>query len=314
VLGDSHARFIGSIFTTSLYNLVSKSVSGLKWIDYYDQKYSVCALLSLPEIQSHLSQASGVLFLVGTNSVRIMPARKIISQVQQIILSVQQNYPHLNQSKKISVSLTFPCFKTTRRFPTETSLISNINLYNEELKLLSLQMNFNILDFNITNDHLANDNMHIHASFHDDMLKSIMNHFDQLIRTIPTTTTTTTTDPILSLPSTSSSASDQEKSSKHSKRSREALDRQNKKNQEKMKIKQQQHKIMRKIHHQWTISQTKQYLDSLNIRYARIQSITNNILRILFNNQDDQDFADSHLGIDKFNENCYKEFVNNHSS
>ena len=76
----------------------------------------------------------------------------------------------------------------------------------------------------------------------------------------------------------------------------------------------QQHKIMRKIHHQRTISEVKLYVGLLNIRYARIQSITNSILRVLFNNQDGQDFADNHLGIDKFNENCYKEFINNHPS
>jgi hypothetical protein len=226
LLGDSHLGFIRSTLSTSSYSLIPTSIRGLKWIDYYDQKYSAYALLSSPGIQSHPSQASGVLFLIGTNSVRIMPARKMISLVQQLILSVQQNYPHLNQPEKISISLAFPCFKTTRRFPTETSLMFNINLYNEKLKLLSSQMNFTITDFQITNYHLANDNMHIHSSFHRDILKSIINHFNQVIQTI---STTTTTNPIPSLSSTSSSASNKEKSSKHSTRSREALNRQNKK-------------------------------------------------------------------------------------
>jgi hypothetical protein len=295
VLGDSHAKHIGPNFSTSSYSLITRSIRGLKWIDNYNQNLCVYALLSLPEIQSYLSQANAILFLVGTNSVRIFPATKIISQIQQIILFVQQNYPHLNQHEKIFIPLTFPCFKTTSRFPTETSLISNINSYNEQLQLLSSQMNFNIINFDITPADLANDHMHIHS---DELIRnSIIKHFDQVIQTISTRTTTIGSNP--SLPSTSSSN-----------RSREALQARNKKRHEKRKIKQQQHQIKRKIHHQWTNAEIKQYLDSLHIQYGYIPPVYGNILRIQFNTQEDQDFADKHLGMDIFNENHYQEFVN----
>jgi hypothetical protein len=305
VLADSHAKFIPSNFSTSSYSLITRSIPGLKWIDNYDPKLSVYALLSLPEIQSSLSQAKAVLFLVGTNSVRILPARKIVSQIQELIFSVQQNYPHLNQSGKISISLTFPCFKTTCRYPTEQSLISNINLYNKELISLSSQLNFNILDFHINNYHLANDNMHIQFRFRDHIINSIINHFDQVIETI----STTTTDSNPSLPSTSSSTSDQIEPTKKSK-SRAVLDRKNKKRFEQLKLKRQEHTIKRKIHHQWTAALIKQYLDLLQVKYSRIPPVYHRILRIVFNNQHDQDLGEKQIGIDIFDENHYQEFVN----
>jgi len=324
LLADSHMKFIRSTFTTPSYDLVTRAIPGLKWIDKYDQKLSVYALLSLPDIQSSLSQANAVLFSVGTNSVRIIPATEIISQVEQIILFVQQSYPHLNQPEKISISLTFPCFKTTRRFSTERSLMSNINLYNEKLKLLSSHMNFNIIDFHITDSHLANDNMHIQSRFQDRIFNSIINHFNQIVQTTSTTITITTEDsnpPLASaststpaLTSTGTSTSNKEQTSQSSFRNQEALQRRNEQRHLKMKIKQQQHVIKRKIHHQWTIPQIKQYLDSLNIHYARIPSIYKNIFRLKFSNQDEQDSADAQLGIDVFDENHYKEFINNRPS
>ncbi len=114
-------------------------------------------------------------------------------------------------------------------------------------------------------------------------------------------TFSTSTDPIPELAS---------KPSQSSHRSREAITRRNKKRHQKLNIKRQQHKIKRKIHHQWTMIQIKQYLDLLHIKHARILPIYKKILRLQFNNQHDQDFADEQLGIDVFNENHYQEFVN----
>jgi hypothetical protein len=308
-------NFIKHPISTSSYRVITRAIRGLSWFHKYNQDLSLHTLLSLPEIQSFLSQATAVLFCVGTNSVRVLSARQIISQVEHIVLSVQQNYPHLNQPGKISISLTFPCFKTTYRFPTETSLISNINLYNEQLKILSSQMNFNILDFEITNSNLANDYMHIQQSCHADIIKHIINHFDQVIQTTATThsisSLSPTSDPNLPLPS---SSSDQIKSSKNSKRSSEAQKRHNKQRSQILQMKHQQHTIKKKIYHQWTVVEVKQYLDSLHIPYVRIPPIYKNLLKIHFRNQDDQDLAAARLEIDLFNENKYKEFISHQSS
>jgi tRNA isopentenyl-2-thiomethyl-A-37 hydroxylase MiaE len=81
-----------------------------------------------------------------------------------------------------------------------------------------------------------------------------------------------------------------------------------------MKIKQQQHTIKRKIHHQWNILQIKQYLDLRHIRYACIPRIYKSILKIRFKNQDDQDLADTQLEVDIFNEHNYQEFISNQPS
>ncbi|CAF2146102.1 unnamed protein product [Rotaria magnacalcarata] len=279
VLADSHAKFISTTYTTLSFCLIARSIPGLKWFDYYDAKHFVHAILSLPEIKFALSQATAMLFLVGTNS----------------------------STWKISISLTFPCSKTTARFPTEQSLLSNINIYNEELQLLSAVMNFKILHFHMINNHLAQDNMHIHFRHH--IFNSIIHHFDQVNQTISTAiitpTSTSIADPTSSLPS----SSDQIKINKKSK-SRAVLDRKNKKRFEQLKLKRHQHTIKRKIHHQWTAALIKEYLDSIHIKYSRIPSVYNKILRIMFNNQHDQDTAAEQIGIDIFGENHYQEFVN----
>ncbi|CAF1427052.1 unnamed protein product [Adineta steineri] len=305
VLADSHAKRIPKFISTSSYSLVTRSISGLSWINDTKPELSIYALLSSSDIRSSLSQADAVLFFVGTNSVRFFPAREIIHQVQQIIFSVQQNYPHLNQPGKISISLTFPCFYPLRgRFLED--LIYNIHVYNEQLRFLSTTMNFNILDFHITNYHLDGDKMHIQPRFLGYIINSITNHFDQVIETVsPPTLPTPPTPPASAVP-------DNKKAPQSSNRSSEALQLRNKKRHEKRKEKQQKHQIKRKIHYQWINDEIKQYLDSLNIKYAYIPPVYGNILRIQFNNKIDQDFADEHLGFDIFNENHYKEFVNKH--
>jgi hypothetical protein len=301
VLADSHASLIPPIVATSSYNLIIKSISGLKWKHDDDPVRSVYALLSLSDIKSSLIQASAVLFLIGTNSVRMIPAYEVICQVRQVIFLVQQKYPHLNQANKISISLTFPCVKRSNRFPT-SSLMRNINLYNEKLKVLSSEMNFNILDLQITRNHLGRDRMHIDSHLTYLILNPIISHFNQLILT-PSTTSTT-----------SNSTSDEPKASQSSFRSRESIQNRNKQRHDKRKLERRQHVIKRKLYHQWNISQIKQYLESLHVRHAYIPHFYNNILRLQFNNQEDQDFADSKLGIDIFNEYHYKTFINNQPS
>ena len=114
-------------------------------------------MLSLPDIGSYLSEADAILLMVGTNSVRILPSWRIIEQVRETILFIRQAFHHLNKTKSINIALTFPCLKTTNRFPNKYSLSYNIDRYNHELKRLSLEVNFTILDFQITEYHLARD-------------------------------------------------------------------------------------------------------------------------------------------------------------
>jgi hypothetical protein len=127
IIADSHAKHIQSTYTTSSFTLVTKCVRGLKWIDNYDRKLCVYTLLSSPDMQSFLTESSAVLFMVATNSVRIMPATQIIRQIKEIVLFLQQYFLHLNQPEKITMTLALPCLKTTCRFSNKSSLISNIS-------------------------------------------------------------------------------------------------------------------------------------------------------------------------------------------
>jgi hypothetical protein len=176
VLADSHGRHVPNTLIRPSFDLVTKFIRGLNWIDTRDQALSLYALLSSLNIKSSLTNANGVLFLVGTNSVRIIPAQQIINQVEQVVVFVQQTFPQLSQPGKITTTLAFPCFKTTGRFSTPSSLMSNINLYNEKLKSLSDKMNFGILDLHILNKHLAKDKMHVDFSFKDLICNPIFNH------------------------------------------------------------------------------------------------------------------------------------------
>lgn len=138
--GDSHVKYMPPTYSSPTFNLVIKSVPPLKWIDRYNRTLPVHTLLSSPEVQGSLSQADAILFLVGTNSVRIMPAMVIIRQVETIIIDLQQRQSYLNLPPRISIVSTFPCFKTTHRFPDKNQLQSSINIYNDFLRCWSLRI------------------------------------------------------------------------------------------------------------------------------------------------------------------------------
>ena len=107
----------------------------------------------------------------------------------------------------------------------------------------------------------------------------------------------------------STTASDQERPPQSSPRSRAALDRRNKQRRKRRKLKQQQHVIKRKDHDQWSISQIKEYLDSLNIPYADIPPIANNVLRLRFNNREDQESGENRLAVDMLDQNHFDRFM-----
>ena len=93
-----------------------------------------------------------MIFTIGIYFVRIISTVEITSQEKKTLSSVGRDHVYLNEAREVSVSLTFPCGKTTRRFPTETSLMLIIHSYNEHRVSLSSAANFNI-----TKDHRASD-------------------------------------------------------------------------------------------------------------------------------------------------------------
>lgn len=297
VLADSHGKFIPKTLRKPSFNVVTTFIRGLKWIDTKDQAFSLYALLSSSNIKSLLNNANGVLFLVGTNSVRIVPAQDIIDQVEQVVVFVQQNFPELHQPGRITITLAFPCFKTSGLFRYPSDLMFNINLYNKKLKSLADRMNFDILDLPIFNNHLASDRMHVDVRFNDLIYNPIFHHFEKLSQAL----------------STALAVSNKPKASQSSGRSPEAIQRRNRQRHQKLKLKQKENLIKRKIFHAWSLLDMKEYLKSFPIKYARIQSMHNNILRLQFYNHNDRDLADSQLGADLFDEHHYQKFINNQS-
>ena len=118
ILGDSHVKHLGRALTTFSTRLVIKAFPGLKWVDNYDGNLSLYHMPVLSDIDYDLSHFHGVLSFVGTNSVRIMPAHKFITQIKEIIDYIRKNYPRFNQTGKITIPYPFPCLKTTNRFCT----------------------------------------------------------------------------------------------------------------------------------------------------------------------------------------------------
>jgi len=306
VVGDSHAWCIPSPFFSSCFKIITKAVSGLKWIDHRHRNLCGKVLLSSGEIVRYLSEADGVLFLIGTNSVRMFSAEQVIDQVKEIITSIRQNHRRLNDPDRITIALTFPCLNLSHRFSTVRRMMENIDSFNRRLRSLSCEMCFKVLDFHLTVEHLRNDDMHIHHSFKHVIVDSIIDHFDRFAQTrlnsIP--------PPANPAPfEASSSVAVEDKRSQSDNRSEEAVGHRNKKRFEKLKAKQKHHVIKRKIFSKWTYGQVKKYLRSMNIRFGSIPPIANGLLKVQFNNQQDQDMAEALLDEEKFDENHFEQFV-----
>ncbi|CAF3920818.1 unnamed protein product [Adineta steineri] len=297
VLSDSHGKYL-SLRDTASYNVVTHAIPGLRW--FSDRERYLCAstLLSSVEFQPYLLQANAIFFLIGTNSVREKEAREIIPQIQQLIFDLRQKFPHFSEREKITIALCFPCFREIRQFRKLFNLMFNINLYNEQLKILSDQINFNVIDLRITGNHIADD-IHVHRHFNYIIRNTIIDHFNELVErsSINSTVSISTSKP-----------------SQSSFRSQESNTLRIKKHNEKRKLKRQQYTIKRKLYNEWNLETIKKYLDKLKIRYAHIPRYYDYTLRIQFNNQDDHDLADNKLPIDIFTEKNYKTFINNESS
>jgi hypothetical protein len=277
ILSDSHCKRLNSIINTPDYCVMVQSISGLQWINPYDNKLCARSLILSSSLSSRLSSASGLLFCIGTNSVRTTPALQIIEQVEEIINLIRSNHVHFNKKHDITILTTFPCYKTTTRFPTTKLLSNNIDLYNENLKLLSDRMKFSYLDLNINDYHLHNDLMHLKFEHQHIIYDTIINYFNELIikkQTAP----------------------------QSQRRSREAITRRNRKRHQKLKLKQQQYTLTRTIHPTWKLKEVKELLKLYQIQYARLPEIYKHKIRIQFNKEIYQQHAEQVLSSTAFSE------------
>nr|ARJ54457.1 GDSL esterase/lipase [Adineta vaga] len=273
ILADSHGRHIPSSFRSNHYDVTAQFVSGLSWLNPHNSRLCAKTILLSSALHSILSSSIGVLFIIGTNSVRSFPATDIIAEIEQIIHLIRSNHPHLVHKQHITLSYTYPCYKPARRFPSLLLLANNVNSYNNQLHELAIRLDFSLIDFHINGNQLSQDGMHLAYAYRPFLYQSLINYLNQLAN-LP-----------VPVPPTRS-------------RSRHAITRRNERRQ-------QQQTLIRIIHRCWQLKHLKLYLKEHKIKYSRLPEIYNHKLRIRFNHTSDYVFAAQLLDDDTFNEINY---------
>ena len=164
VIADSHGKILDPEIITSQFTINTKATSGLQWYQSYQRHLCATSLVNSSSISNLASNCSGVLFLIGTNSVRNTPAFRIIEQVEHLIGLLRTSHPHLTGKHDIAIVCAFPCYKPSFHFQSIESLTLNINAYNSLLVELSTRLNFSTIDLNLTTADLHHDGMHLRAS------------------------------------------------------------------------------------------------------------------------------------------------------
>jgi hypothetical protein len=266
--------------STPTHHITIASISGLKWVDDYRHPFSAIHQLHSPHISSRIASSKSIMCLIGSNSLRIFPASRVLTQMQDFLSVLRQNHPHLSSQQSICIVTTFPCGKPSNTFPTSTLLQRNIDLYNNQLQTLSTHLNFTVIDFQIKPNHLSPDQLHLHNRFSDIIPHNIFNYFHTLASA-----------PIVPSPTVSS-------------RSAEAIQRRKKRCNQLRKLrlaeKQSMFSINRTITPPWTLTHVKTYLQNKHLPFAKISPIRHHQVRIRFNNALTLKANDSSLPTDIF--------------
>ena len=284
VLTDSHGKRVPPIINTSSYNIITKSISGLQWVNEHKIQLCTRSLTLSPTFSPLLSSSIGVLFLIGTNSIRQIPALQIMQQIEEIIELIRFHHPHLNKKHDISIVTTFPCYKVSSRFSSPSSLMNNIISYNENLKQLSDRMRFSYVDFKVTDSLLSHDQMHLSSSHQHFLSNAIITYLHDLFNI-------------------------KINSFKVNCRSQQAFARRNKNRHEHLKQKQSLYTISRPIHPTWHLNELKLFLKEKNIKFSRLPEIYHHQLRIRFNTNHTKQDAEQILSADVFDENHHIEWL-----
>ncbi len=200
--------------------------------------------------------------MIGSNSIRIFSASRVINHVQNLISVLRQNHPHLSSQQAIGIVTTFPCGKPSNTFRTPTLLQHNIDLYNNQLQTLSSHLNFTVIDFQVEPQHLSPDLLHLHKQFSNLIPHNIFNYFNTL-----------SSASIVPPPKVSS-------------RSAEAIQRRTKRCKQLRKLRLAEKRTMfyinRTITHPWTLNHVKTYLQNKHLPFAKISPIRRNHVHIRF--------------------------------
>ncbi|CAF2051975.1 unnamed protein product [Rotaria magnacalcarata] len=142
IIGDSHIKHIPTHIFTNHFHIVTRSISGLRWLNPRNPQLCVYHLVTQSDLSSFIDTISNILFIVGTNSVRNLPAPQVITELHYLLNYLYTRYPHLNSYNKIMIAKTFQCLKPSYAFPNVDLLQHNITLYNDMLVPLSHQYHF----------------------------------------------------------------------------------------------------------------------------------------------------------------------------
>lgn len=280
VITDSHGKFLPPVTVRPDSVLIVKAISGLQWIHSHDNQLSCQYLLQSPTYSTLLSTCRAVLFIVGSNSIRHLHAAVALQQVEQLLDFIHSHHSHLTNRHAISIAYTFPCRKTSSYFSTPSSLMFNINAYNQGLQALSIHKSFTTIQFPIFDNHLSPDGLHIRVDNLFILVNGIEKHFNEILL----------------------SQSTQPTRPKSTKRSRSAIKRRNKLRHDKLRSKQKLFTLIRPIARVWRLNELKQYLTFKQIRYGHLPEIYNHKLRIQFHNQHDLDQAERILSFTDFDD------------
>ena len=284
ILADSHGRALPSL-TTNDYQVNIRSISGLQWINEHCIRLCTKTLLDSTIISSDLSICTGVIFLIGTNSIRNTYASDIINQIESIVDLIRYQHPHLHYKSNITILSTFPCLNVSSLFPSISLLTTNLNHYNTLLHELALQKKFSILDVPIQSNHLKRDGMHIHPFHLFILCGAIREYIHHLFNRLLI-------------------------SSRFHHRSRDATTRRNHKRHAKLLARQQQQTVIRPIARAWQLHALKLYLKHKQIHYNRLPEIRHHQVRIQFNNIDHYSYVEATISEDEFSEMNYYKWIN----
>ncbi|CAF2094488.1 unnamed protein product [Rotaria magnacalcarata] len=289
LLTDSHGKYFPPVLQATSYRIIVKPISGLQWINHYDKNLCTRSLLLSSSISSILSSCVGVLFLIGTNSIRNTSAPRIIEQLEDIIDLVRFNYDHLQSKADISITSVFPCHKTSKLFPSISSLSSNVNNYNILLEDLSIRKDFSMLHLPITVEHLNNDGLHIRFPY----VSILWNFLEQYLADLIIKKSTFTR----CIP-----------------RSRTAVKKRNKKQHEKLKQKRKTYSSIKYIDTIWKLKDLKAYLKYKEIKYGHLLEIRRNKLYVYFNNIIQKQQAERILNLISFDANSFSDWCHTSTS
>ena len=282
ILSDSHGRCFEKTTITPSYCIKTFSISGLQWVNRFDSKLCLFTLIQQDPFASLIHSASYILFLIGTNSIRNLPATEIINQIEQTFDILSSQHSCL-RNENIIITTCIPCLKPSKRFPTISLLKNNIDNYNQLLLTLSRKNKFLCLDLNVSIDWLGYDKMHIHHHYRDHFSNLILNYINSL-------------------------NVHQKLNNNVKHRSRAAIARRNKKRNLKLTNIQQLFTLTREVHPLWSYAHLKHFLKSNDIRFGSLSIDSHNRLYIRFTHVIHMTYADQALPVNIFDSTNFNQW------